>query len=193
MFANKINNLVLEAERVATDPEEFPGRRWLDEGGIEAYKKFAKDWITRAALFMRLDPKDVNSDSCFEFELCLVPYFDAVEVNEDTVRICNSNIQLRKDIMAEAAGDNWPKMRAFLKNNYPGCKRDLNRHDSTKTYRRYFEMPWSCIPSYLQSRLAEKGFMPVSQNADVPAGAHPDEGNAAPVEDAERNRLRFYK
>ena len=48
---------------------------WIEEGGLEGYLYYAKNWLTVAARFMKLSSEDSPAND--SIELCLQVYFES--------------------------------------------------------------------------------------------------------------------
>ena len=156
MMAEYLDNQVNIAEQNSRNSETYPGKRWKDEGGLTAYKTYAKHWLSEVASFMKLT--DLDKDNFFEDGI--MSYIEKIkELSPDIIRYDNQCVLFRQDIMNSIASDIWSKIRNYIK-GVKECKIDRNLKISDKTYKRFFQIPLFLLPENVKESLVSMNVVP---------------------------------
>lgn len=162
MMAEYLDNQVCLAEQNSRNGESYPGKRWKDEGGLSAYKTYAKRWLSEVASFMKLS--DLEPDNSDNFEDILEDVFMAylpkiTHPTSDIVRYENQCVLFSHEILKNVKGGVRKKIR-----NYIICKEECkfkrSLRISDKTYKRFFQIPLCLLPEKVKETLISMNVVP---------------------------------
>ena len=159
MMAEYLDKQVSLAEQDSRNGKTYPGKRWKDEGGLCAYKTYAKHWLSEVASFMKLS--DMGTDNFFEDGM--MSYLQKIkEPSPDTIRYQDQCVLFRQDIMNNIAPAIWLKIRNYIKGEKE-CKFDRNLKISDKgreKYKRFFQIPLFLLPEKVKESLVSMNVVP---------------------------------
>ena len=158
MMAEYLDEQVSLAEQDSKNGEVYPGKRWKDEGGLSAYKTYAKRWLSEVVSFIKLSNLEPEN---FEdiFEDVIMSYIPKIkEPKSDIIRFKNPNVLFRHDILNIKSGVRT-KIRNYIKGEKE-CKFNLNLRISDKSYKRFFQIPLFLLPEKVKESLCGMDVVP---------------------------------